>query len=72
MDELAFGGATDGGVAGLPGDAIEIEGEQGGVQAQPRAGDGRFTTGMAAADHDHVEGFGGVSGEAHGFIIRSR
>ena len=25
---------------------------------------------MAAANHDHVEGFGGGSGEAHGFIIR--
>ena len=70
MDELALGRSTDGGVAGLPGDPIEVEGEQGGIQAQPRAGDRRFTTGMAAADHDHVEGFGGGGGEAHGFIIR--
>ena len=54
----------------LPGDAIEIEAEQGGVQAQPGGGDRRFTTGMAAADHDHVEGFGGAGVEAHGFIIR--
>ena len=71
MDELTFGGAADGRVAGLPGDAIEIEAEQGGVQAQPGGGDGCFTTGMAAADHDHVEGFGGFNGEAHGFIIGS-
>ena len=70
MDKLALGGSADGRVAGLPGDAIEIEAEQGGVQAQPGGGDGRFTTGMAAADHDHVEGFGGGSGEAHWFIIR--
>ena len=71
MDELAFGGAADGRVAGLPGDPIEVEGEQGGVQAQPGGGDGRFTTGMAGADHDHVEGFGGGGAEAHGFIIGS-
>ncbi len=69
MDELAFGGAADGRVAGLPGDAIEIEAEQGGVQAQPGGGDRRFTTGMAAADHDHVEGFGGGGAEAHASII---
>ena len=69
MDELAFGGAADGRVAGLPGDSIEIEAEQGGVQAQPGGGDGRFTTGMASADHDHVEGFGGGGAEAHASII---
>ena len=70
MDELAFGGATDGRVAGLPGDPIKVEAEQGCVQAQPSGGDGRFTAGMAAADHDHVKGFGGGGGEAHGFIIQ--
>ena len=69
MDELAFGGATDGRVAGLPGDAIEIEAEQGGVQAQPGGGDRRFTTGMATTDHNHVEGFGGGGAEAHASII---
>ena len=70
MDELAFGGAANGRVAGLPSDAIEIEAEQGGVQAQPGSGDRCFTAGMAAANHDHVEGFGGGGAEAHGFIIR--
>ncbi|CAI8230529.1 MAG: Uncharacterised protein [Prochlorococcus marinus str. MIT 9313] len=69
MDQLAFGGATDGRVAGLPGDAIEIEREQGGIQSKPGGGDRRFTTGMATADHDHVEGFGGGGGEAHSLII---
>ena len=70
MDQLAFGGSTDGRVAGLPGDAIEIEGEQSRVQSKSGGCDRRFTTGMATADHDHVEGFGGGSGEAHWFIIR--
>ena len=57
-------------VAGLPSDAIEIEAEQGGVQAQAGGRNRRFTAGMAAADHYHVEGFGGGGAEAHGFIIR--
>ena len=70
MDELAFSGATDGWVAGLPGDPIQVEAEKGGIKAQPSGGDGRFTAGMAAADHDHIKGFGGGGGEAHGFIIR--
>ena len=72
MDELAFGGAANGRITGLPGDAIKIEAEQGGVQAQPGGGDRCFTTGMAAANHDHVEGFGGGGAEAHGFIIGTR
>ena len=72
MDELAFGGSADGRVAGLPGDAIEIEAEQGSVQAQACRGDGRLTSGMAATDHDHIEGFRGGGGEAHAFIIRRR
>ena len=69
MDELAFGGAADGRVAGLPGDSIEIEAEQGGVQAQAGGRNRRFTACMAAADHDHVEGFGGGGAEAHASII---
>ena len=72
MDELAFGRAADGRVAGLPGDAIEIEAEQGSVQAQPGGGDRRFTTGMAAADHDHFEGFGGGRAERHVDILHRR
>ena len=72
MDELAFGGASDGRVAGLPGDAIEIEAEQRGVQAQTGRRDRRFTTGMAAADHDHVEGFGGGGAGCHVDILHRR
>ena len=70
MDELAFGGSTDGRVAGLPGDPVEVEREQSRVQPKPGGGNRCFTTGVAATDHDHVEGFGGGSGEAHWFIIR--
>ena len=36
------GAATRGGVAGLPGDPVEIEAQQGGVQSEP-GGDGGFT-----------------------------
>ena len=71
MDELAFGGAADGRVAGLPGDAVEIEAEQRCVESEPGRGDGRFTSGMATPNDDHVERFSGGTGEAHGFIIRS-
>jgi hypothetical protein len=70
MHKLAFGGAADGRVAGLPGDAIEIEAEQRSVQAQACRGDGRLTSGMATPNDDHVEGFGGCSRDAHAFIIR--
>jgi hypothetical protein len=55
MDELTFGGAADGRVAGLPSDAIEIEAEQSSVQTQARRSDGCFTSGMATANDDHVE-----------------
>ena len=30
----------------------------------------RLEASLAAADHDHVEGFGGGGGGVHGFIIR--
>jgi hypothetical protein len=70
MDELAFGGSADSRIAGLPGDAIEIEAEQSSVQSQACRGDSRFTSGMAATNDDHVEGFSGGTGEAHVFIIR--
>jgi hypothetical protein len=72
MHQLAFGGSTDGRVAGLPSDAVEIEAEQSSVQAQACRGYGRFTSGMASANDDHIEGFSGGGSEAHAFIIRSR
>ena len=51
-------------VEGLPGDAIKIEAGQGGGQAQPGGGDRCFTAGMAAADRDHIKGFGWRISEA--------
>ena len=53
--------------AGEPADADFIGGL---LPRREAGGDRRFTTGMAAADHDHVEGFGGGSGAAHDFLIR--
>jgi hypothetical protein len=32
MDELAFGWTTNGRIAGLPGNSVEIEGEESGIQ----------------------------------------
>ena len=69
VHQLAFGWAADGGVAGLPGDAIEVEGEECCVQSEASSRDGGFTAGMATANHDHVEGFGGGGGKAHVLII---
>ena len=51
------------------GDPVEIEGEQRCVQSQLARGDRCFTAGMATADNDHVEGFGGGSAKAHTSII---
>ena len=65
MHQLAFGWAADGGVAGLPGDAIEIEGEECCVQAKPGGGDGGFTARMTAPNDDHVEDFGGGRATGH-------
>ena len=71
MHQLAFGGSAHGRVAGLPGDAVEIEGEQSCVQAQPGGGDGRFTARMAAPHDDHVEDFGGRGAGGHSFSMKS-
>ena len=70
MHELAFGWTTNGRVAGLPGDPVEIEGKEGCVQAQARCRDRSLTTGMAAPHDDQVKTFCGGSREAHVSIIR--
>jgi len=59
MHKLAFGRTANGRIAGLPGDAVEIEGEQGGVEPQTSSRDCSLTTGMTTPDDDHVEAFGG-------------
>ena len=70
MDELAFGWTTNGRIAGLPGDPVEIESKQGCTEPQASSGDRSLTTGMTTPDDDHVEAFGGGSREAHIPIIR--
>ena len=49
-DEMAFGYAADGGVAGHLRDEVEVEGEEGGAQAHARGGGGGFAAGVAGAD----------------------
>ena len=69
MDKLALGGSADSRVAGLPGDPIEVEGEQGGCESQSSCGDCCFTARMASPDHNAIEGFGWDGAEAHLIII---
>ena len=66
-----LGSGAHGGIARLPGDSVEIEGEQGRVQPQPCSGDRGLTAGVTTSHDDHVEDFARGRGEAHGFIIRS-
>ena len=56
-DEMAFGYAADGGVAGHLGDEVEVEGEEGGAEAHARGGGGGFAAGVAGADDEDVELF---------------
>ena len=60
MHQLAFGRPADGRVTGLPGDAVEVEAEQGSAYPQSGGGEGRLTAGMAATNDDQVEAFAGV------------
>ena len=69
MDKLAFGWTTNGRIAGLPGDPVEIEGEQGGIQPQASRRDRSLATGMAASHDDQVKTFCGGRAEAHIFIV---
>ena len=59
MHQLAFGGSAHGWIAGLPGDAIQVECEQCRVQPQASTGDGGFAARVTAPDDDHVEHFRG-------------
>ena len=69
MHELAFGRSTNGRVAGLPGDPVEIESKQGGTEPQTSSRDCSLATGMTAPDDDHVEHFSGSGGAGHHFIL---
>ena len=56
-DEMSFGDAADGGIAGHLRDQIDIERVERGLQAHARGGHGGFASGVAGADHDYVEMF---------------
>ena len=56
-DEVAFGYAADGGVAGHLGDEVEVEGEEGGAEAHARGSGGGFAARVAGAYDEDVEGF---------------
>ena len=52
MHQLAFGGPTYGWIAGLPGDAIQVERKKGCINSKPSSGEGCLATGMAATNHN--------------------
>ena len=70
MDKLAFGRTTNCRIAGLPGDSVEIEGKEGGIQPQASSGDRSLTTGMTTPHDDQVKTFCGGSASAHAFILQ--
>ena len=57
-DQMAFGDAADGGIAGHLRDQVDIERVEGGLQAHAGGGHGGFASGVAGADDHHVELFG--------------
>ena len=69
MHQLAFGGSAHGWIAGLPGDAIQVECEQCRVQPQASTGDGGFAARVTAPDDDHVEHFREGCRGAHASIL---
>lgn len=56
-DQMAFGDAADGGVAGHLRDEIDVECIESGLEAHAGGGHGRFASGVAGADNYHVEMF---------------
>src|SRR5690349_4835469 len=56
-DEVAFGDAADGGVAGHLRDEVEVHGDHGGFEAHARRGAGGLATGVTGADDDDVVSF---------------
>jgi hypothetical protein len=69
MDKLAFGRTPNGRITGLPGDSVEIESEQGGIEPQTSSRDCSLATGMTTPDDDQVKTFCGGNSEAHIFIV---
>jgi len=57
-DQMAFGDASDGRVAGHLRDEINVQSVERGLEAHAGAGNGGFASGVSGADDDHVEMFG--------------
>ena len=71
MHQLALGRTTHRRIAGLPGDPIQVEAEQGRLQAQACRGEGCLAAGMAAAHHDQFKAFGGPGGAGHPITVHA-
>ena len=56
-DQVAFGDASDGGVARHLRDEIDVEGVKGSLESHAGAGYGGFAAGVSGADDDDVEMF---------------
>ena len=56
-DEMSFGDPSNGRIAGHLGDQVEVEGVEGGLQAQARRGHGGLASGVAGAHYHDVELF---------------
>jgi hypothetical protein len=52
---LRFSRATDSGIAGLPRNFVEVEGEEKSATTEARSGEGGFTAGVSGTDYDDVE-----------------
>jgi hypothetical protein len=59
---MAFANAADGRVAAHRAHGFDGVGQQQGTQPHARSGQARLGTGVTAADHDDVEGFGVMHG----------
>ncbi len=62
-DQMTFAESADRGIAGHRADGRKTMGDEGGPGTHPRSGARGFAAGMAAADHDDVEG---ISSGIHG------
>src|ERR1700674_4527518 len=62
---MAFGNASDGGVAGHLRDEVDVQGVEGGLEAHAGAGDGGLASGVSGADDYYVE----IFGEGHGDLF---
>ena len=57
-DEVTFGDASDGGVAGHLRDEVQVHGDHGGAESHAGAGSRGFATGVAGADDHDLVAFG--------------